>query len=802
MGFSACPSDYTIDVQDGTYLYKCISPTQAQGCEVATGAIANVFNISAVSNLAQKNILETACNSSKTITPTPSSKVSTSPSDSTTFDVQNSCFCNGIGQNQLKDILCNVEMTAFYFFKTRLNCSTGEGGSSPGSFSGGSGSSPGSASGGSSSGGHTSSSGSKKTKSDCTNSSECADPLVCATYEVKKDAAGKDYNSYIGIKFSDTKLKSGQVAYCSTLSASFKGDKCDYDKECPWTQTSSQLGYCNTTTKKCVKTAINSLACDPATGNTQFYSTCKTFLEDGKPFDLLGAVCDSNTSKCAPAGFSAGGANCLNANECKSGVCKNNICATCSTSKDCDAGKYCDTGACKEKIKSPNECTTNEQCASNVCDSKTKTCLGLAGDSCVNNSNCSGDLVCDGQTKTCKKSGDIACKAEKNVVSFCPTGSYSCFRNNIYVVTGWGNDCKQKKALDDGAECNSSPLCKNVCIYNNQLIASEYIDDKLNNWVFKKTGWEVTTSSLTGKCGLLTAGGYCQEMAQCQSGLVCNSGVCSMPSATTTGLLLLTLCTYNEQCKSNYCSDIGGKTVCATSTTDNLYLYTTQAYANSKGLLVKNTERAYDLNWVRYSNGFYAPNCKANTIASKTGDDLCNYMFGAAFPYCLSNGSCSSKTEAQDKQTKAKATLDALKKVKISYNLSMICSSMVSLGFIGLGDIDGDKEVPVCNSSVTDLSKCTVSIEKTDSFNCGLFSTGQRILKKAGIKFNGWSEYFFENPSGSITSENWGKQFTPGETKSNIIDTGGITCWISGMSQNSINNRTQIRFGISITCKE
>ena len=676
-------------------------------------------------------------------------------------------------------------------------------------------------------------SGTKKSGEVCTSSIDCESPLTC----IISDKEGK----YVDVLTKGTKVKSGQKATCQTLTTNRLNKPCQYQKECPFSFAENNLYYCNLENNLCAQsTAPLTRLCIPElsvnnviTGNycllkindetliyiddyvcglepTNKRNSCyKEFSKNDADGCAVDEECKSKVcslGNCVQKGAGPMGGACSTNDACKSGLCKNSKCVDCKSNADCSTGKFCATETifdsivkkdltftfCKSKAKASEACVKNEDCISGICNLTSKTCTGtLHEEGCISNNDCSGDLICDTTLKICKEASESTiCTAKGAADVGCPE-NYFCAKNNVFVNNGVGTGCLEKARLNNGEACYSSNDCKSkVCVSGNKKISNQFDDSTNYLFTFGK-GWSnVAANPTPGVCGQIKQGGFCEWAADCEAGLGCISSVCSAGSLIGGKLSLLTPCNYDVDCESGFCTKIGDKQICTVAALNNLYI-SGNKFQSSYGLVSKTnfSGSVFDSAWNKYE-----PNCNNALKLINTEyntDELCKYMFGSNYPYCLSTGLCSKKNEADVEADKKNAAIASLKNTTVGYKFELTCTQPA--GWVT--DEENTIEVPICELGV-DKTHCTKTITISKNYDCSIF--GMTVFDQACIRFG----------NGSYNCYDFTKWYNTFGVKINKEDSKitnsseGYDCWISAGSQEPQNNYDKTRLTMDITCSK
>jgi len=692
-----------------------------------------------------------------------------------TFDAGNSCFCKG-DTGVVGSILCNLEKSAFYFFDAKIDCGTVDSVPSSGSF-GGSGSKGGPASKGLES---------KKESvkqgygSECTADEDCLDSLKCRA--------------------------SGSVSFCSYITNDLPdGSVCFFNEECD--------------SEKCNSTGGAGICTGPGCKNSGDCPNGQICADEAKILTMennsgLKGYCINSgalNSPCGPA--SVIGLTGVTAPTCNKGLswsnelCKKKDYEICNVNEDCE-NKICrnksnlistdkETKMCFSNNGLINsQCTEDLDCISGVCDPTSKKCKGgLHETGCKTEADCSGGLVCDTTLNICKNQGFICTE------SSCGP-DYFCAKNKAYVVNSIGDECIKRYTQKKDGTCYSDFDCEGelVCVLNNKKIGTSY---DTGAYIFynieKNTDPKIVQNPISGKCGQLQQGGFCNYDSECESGFSCVNGICDVPSTTDEKLSLLTACNYGGQCESGFCEQTGNTNKCTVS--NNLYL--SDNFPNSRGL-ISNTQFVNSVADTTWADGTkYGPNCNIGLkIANKDyqGNELCEFMFGKKYGKCQDyDGVCAEfenqKYVAGLNQEENKIT------VRVLFEMSCI------------GGLTGYQEDNVYNYNLSLCQKgnikkqCqTVFTHSTRKF-CGTTGSNLVSFDKAGITFNPITDY------GAFYSSTGAKAFDQSDTAGENYDSddydtslpititnGENTCELTRVSQKYSNTEDKLVSKIYVEC--
>lgn len=270
---------------------------------------------------------------------------------------------------------------------------------------------------------------------------------------------------------------------------------------------------------------------------------CEFNCGEGKVF-LSNAICypeickldsDCNEGKYCSDGICKN-KECESNEDCREGVCQHYVCG-CSTNADCSEEQYCNHGKCERY-----QCETDEDCSfyDKVCqDRKCVTCK--SDNDCSDGKHCKeaysySDRTCGehecvfGEKSKAKALKCVECEEDKD----CPSDRSHCdLYMNVCVACLTDGDCQ------DGYECEDHQKC----------VKSD--DDKLHK--------KVQACASNADCG---EGNYCsyehecKPMAKkctsdgdCEEGVSCNRhGYCSAEPVKFWGMPLPEICSTDEHC--------------------------------------------------------------------------------------------------------------------------------------------------------------------------------------------------------------------------------------------------------------
>ncbi|MBR4984129.1 MAG: hypothetical protein IKY83_00110 [Proteobacteria bacterium] len=250
-------------------------------------------------------------------------------------------------------------------------------------------------------------------------------------------------------------------------------------------------------------------------------------------------------------GMTPDGGSCVFDDDCRSGVCDNEVCRA----RDGSGGS----------IPNGMACTSNAQCASNNCY-EGKVCRApnwggnsklAIGDSCTSDAQCS--------SKSCKNGFCISAGTKIENGQACTSNeqceSNNCYEGKVCRTPNWGGDAK----LDVGSVCSGNDKCASgncvsgvcnpagvkdaktangkACTSDSQCASSNCYEGK----VCRAANWG-------GSSNKVGNGQACTADDQCVSNNCYEGKVCRSPNwGGSTKLDIGDACTSNDQCESAYC---------------------------------------------------------------------------------------------------------------------------------------------------------------------------------------------------------------------------------------------------------
>lgn len=277
------------------------------------------------------------------------------------------------------------------------------------------------------------------------------------------------------------------------------GGNCNIDADCPVSQNTCVVNFCDIALKKCAKTTLaDGVKCDDGNKCT------------------AGDVCVGGN--CAKGKVTA----CDDLNTCTTDFCDplNGNCAhvnnigACDDGSKCTSGDFCAYGKCT--AGNTVACNDSNPCTSDSCEAATGKCTATPIPGCVT---------------ICKIDSDCAKSANPCQVNYCNAGA-----------------CANKAAANftpcnDGDACSAQDLCAaGVCQGTNFIVCNDNnlcTDDSCNH--------------NTGKCVSVNNAGACTDGTPCTQGDLCVAGTCIPGPAK--------VCDDNNACTKDSCNASSG--VCA-----------------------------------------------------------------------------------------------------------------------------------------------------------------------------------------------------------------------------------------------
>jgi hypothetical protein len=181
-----------------------------------------------------------------------------------------------------------------------------------------------------------------------------------------------------------------------------------------------------------------------------------TSLSDCCP-DTPAMICTFNAWHTQKACLAVVGANCMKPSQCVTDYCDSSgHCAVCTTDAECPSGWECaDTncpalsGCFQPWGAGANPCLCNDECLSEICDSRTQTCqCGGLYAQCRGQGDCCAGFTCYTPMGRCLMStGTVGCSSNLNCVSNnCDGGlGYGICECNPGQLSGEGGPCETVK---------------------------------------------------------------------------------------------------------------------------------------------------------------------------------------------------------------------------------------------------------------------------------------------------------------------------------------------------------------------
>ncbi len=248
------------------------------------------------------------------------------------------------------------------------------------------------------------------------------------------------------------------------------------------------------------------------------------------------------------------GAVCTEAQDCLSGICKNNKCVPGNTGDSCDVPEHCQSNICAMGVCSDGEtgdsCNAPEHCKSNIC--AIDTCSnGENGDACIGDTDCQSqncvDGACEGGGPTTPDSceSDEDCEKGRCIANQCSEGTMGAFCEETADCQGGlhcNSQCPEEHCIaictdgQPGSPCITSEGCQEdfrctdetpwqapgALFPFNTCAAQEFCDfhlrdcDDEDDWCMRTADGNI--------CGHPGNG---QHLAPCTDDTDCRSGVCS-----------------------------------------------------------------------------------------------------------------------------------------------------------------------------------------------------------------------------------------------------------------------------------
>lgn len=252
------------------------------------------------------------------------------------------------------------------------------------------------------------------------------------------------------------------VSTCYANRTRSPGQTCSDDEHCSTAQC-SEHGFC---------AALPTMTCEPEWGCTGMEAGGRYVCADGQcqptgrasgycldASDCEGYLCVD--ARCVePTASKMAGEACDVSGECASRNCFEGACscdknsnAGCPQGERCSGGSHVTWGTtCGDKSQGGSSCRNNEECASELCNSR--TCAGVSGGACTEAGGCvtANEQCLQNVCRAINKLAGEACASAEECLTFnCFQGACSCDKRNNNGCAGqtcsggahavWGTTC-------------------------------------------------------------------------------------------------------------------------------------------------------------------------------------------------------------------------------------------------------------------------------------------------------------------------------------------------------------------------
>ena len=224
---------------------------------------------------------------------------------------------------------------------------------------------------------------------------------------------------------------------------------------------------------------------------------------------------------------------CTNNADCGEGnTCENNRCvplpappAPCTTNNEC-ATNLCDTGTC-EYVPPGDICTGNHQCESGVCNTATNTCTVLPpGEPCTQDDQCTSNSC---RNNICVCTEDRQCTSDRCVNGTCHhtspgdpcTDNRQC-QTNVCIANTCGT-LPPKHYCTANNQCTSNSCQNNTCVCTSNSHCPSGQDCNSAGECYTPAPPPPSYSPPTYSPSYYNPGGRCTSHSQCSSGQYCNT---------------------------------------------------------------------------------------------------------------------------------------------------------------------------------------------------------------------------------------------------------------------------------------